>query len=134
MFVDADCEISNSWISDAAKILLSDDKIGVVGGAYLPDDLAPGSTRDLQFALASPLISLGSIQHRPKKRQSKVSSIPAGVLAVRKKIINEIGAFESGAVAKWLGTVTSVVIGGIATLVVVAITSKVGKAIRNCEL
>jgi GT2 family glycosyltransferase len=94
VFVDADCEISNSWISDAVKILLSDDKIGVVGGAYLPDDSAPGSARDLQFALASPLISLGSIQHRPKKRQSKVSSIPAGVLAVRKKIINEIGAFD----------------------------------------
>jgi hypothetical protein len=36
---------------------------------------------------------------------------------------NEIGAFESGAAAKLLGTVTSVVLGGLATLVVVAVTS-----------
>ena len=33
---------------------------------------------------------------------------------------NEIGAFESGVSAKWLGTVPSVVLGGIATLAVVA--------------
>jgi hypothetical protein len=35
---------------------------------------------------------------------------------------NEIGAFESGVAAKILGTVPSVVLGGIATLVVVGIT------------
>jgi MFS family permease len=39
---------------------------------------------------------------------------------------NEIGAFESGTAARLLGTVTSVVLGGIATLMVVAVT-----AIRN---
>jgi MFS family permease len=33
---------------------------------------------------------------------------------------NELGAFESGATARWFGTVPSVVIGGCATLVVVA--------------
>jgi hypothetical protein len=33
---------------------------------------------------------------------------------------NEIGAFESGLSAKWLGTVPSVVLGGLATLAVVA--------------
>jgi predicted MFS family arabinose efflux permease len=32
---------------------------------------------------------------------------------------NEIGAFESGVVAKWLGAVASVVVGGLATLGVV---------------
>jgi hypothetical protein len=36
---------------------------------------------------------------------------------------NEIGAFESGAAAKLLGTVPSVVLGGVATLVVVAVTA-----------
>jgi MFS family permease len=36
---------------------------------------------------------------------------------------NEIGAFESGAAAKLLGTVPSVVLGGLATLVVVAVTA-----------
>jgi MFS family permease len=36
---------------------------------------------------------------------------------------NEIGAFESGTAAKLLGTVPSVVLGGIATLIVVAVTA-----------
>lgn len=36
---------------------------------------------------------------------------------------NEIGAFESGTAAKLLGTVPSVVLGGLATLVVVAVTA-----------
>ncbi|MNC91482.1 hypothetical protein D3C83_77540 [compost metagenome] len=33
---------------------------------------------------------------------------------------NEIGAFESGVAARWLGTARSVVLGGMATLGVVA--------------
>jgi MFS family permease len=36
---------------------------------------------------------------------------------------NEIGAFESGTAARLLGTVPAVVLGGIATLVVVAVTA-----------
>ena len=36
---------------------------------------------------------------------------------------NEIGAFESGTAAKLLGTVPSVVLGGLATLGVVAVTA-----------
>ena len=36
---------------------------------------------------------------------------------------NEIGAFESGAAARLIGTVSSVVLGGLATLVVVAVTA-----------
>ena len=36
---------------------------------------------------------------------------------------NEIGAFESGAAARLIGTVPSVVLGGLATLVVVAVTA-----------
>jgi MFS family permease len=44
---------------------------------------------------------------------------------------NEIGAFESGVAAKLLGTVPSVVLGGIATLVVVAITMWRAPALRK---
>jgi hypothetical protein len=36
---------------------------------------------------------------------------------------NEIGMFESGVTAQWLGTVPSVVLGGVATLVVVGVTA-----------
>jgi len=34
---------------------------------------------------------------------------------------NELGEFESGVTAQWLGTVPSVVVGGIGTLIVVAV-------------
>ncbi len=36
---------------------------------------------------------------------------------------NEIGAFESGLTAKWFGTIPSVVLGGVLTLTVVAVTA-----------
>jgi len=94
VFVDSDCEISNSWLSEATKILLSDEKIGIVGGAYLPDGVAPASSNDLQFVLSSPLISLGSIQHKPKRQPTKVRSIPAGLIALRRRVIDKVGAFD----------------------------------------
>ena len=47
---------------------------------------------------------------------------------------NEIGGFESGAAAKLMGTVTSVVFGGIMTLVVVAVTAWKADKLRNLEL
>jgi len=46
---------------------------------------------------------------------------------------NEIGGFESGAAAKLMGTVTSVVFGGLMTLVVVAITAWRANKLRGLE-
>ena len=46
---------------------------------------------------------------------------------------NEIGGFESGAAAKLMGTVTSVVFGGVMTLVVVAITAIKADKLRRLE-
>ena len=46
---------------------------------------------------------------------------------------NEIGAFESGAAAKLMGTVTSVVFGGLMTLGVVAITAWKADKLRELE-
>ena len=46
---------------------------------------------------------------------------------------NEIGGFESGAAAKLMGTVTSVVFGGVMTLVVVAITALKADKLRKLE-
>ena len=46
---------------------------------------------------------------------------------------NEIGGFESGAAAKLMGTVTSVVFGGVMTLVVVAITALKANKLRKLE-
>jgi hypothetical protein len=44
---------------------------------------------------------------------------------------NEIGAFESGVTAKLFGTVPSVVLGGVATLAVVACTAVALPALRK---
>jgi hypothetical protein len=46
---------------------------------------------------------------------------------------NEIGAFESGAAARLLGLVPSVVFGGAMSLVVVAITAWKAKKLRELD-
>jgi MFS family permease len=46
---------------------------------------------------------------------------------------NEIGMFESGVVAKLIGAVPSVVLGGCLTMVVVGVTSWVSKSLRKLE-
>jgi hypothetical protein len=47
---------------------------------------------------------------------------------------NELGAFESGVMARLLGLVPSVVFGGVMTLLVVAITAKCSPKLRKLEL
>ena len=44
---------------------------------------------------------------------------------------NEIGAFESGVAARWLGTARSVVLGGIATLGVVTAVAWLVPSLRK---
>ncbi|HEY9715074.1 MAG TPA: MFS transporter [Chroococcales cyanobacterium] len=47
---------------------------------------------------------------------------------------NEMGEFESGVTAKWLGLVTSVVFGGTMTLVVVLLTALKAPQLRNLQM
>jgi MFS family permease len=47
---------------------------------------------------------------------------------------NELGAFESGVTAKWLGAVRSVVLGGCMTMGVVAATSMAAPSLRKLDL
>ena len=54
----------------------------------------------------------------PEDMRGRVSSVNSMFIGSS----NEIGAFESGAAAKFLGTVTSVVFGGTMTLLIVSIT------------
>jgi MFS family permease len=46
---------------------------------------------------------------------------------------NELGEFESGLTAQWLGTIPSVVVGGIGTLVVVALWAWRFPALRRID-
>ncbi len=47
---------------------------------------------------------------------------------------NEIGAFESGVTAKWMGLVPSVIFGGMMTLVTVSFTAMKAKRLRELSL
>lgn len=47
---------------------------------------------------------------------------------------NELGAFESGLAAHWMGLVPSVVFGGVMTLVVVAMTAALAPKLRRLDL
>lgn len=47
---------------------------------------------------------------------------------------NELGAFESGVTAKWMGTVTAVVFGGTMTLLTVVFTGLISPAFRKLDL
>jgi MFS family permease len=70
--------------------------------------------------MVSVFIRSSLIQHRsPVHMLGRVSSVNSIFVGSS----NEIGAFESGVTAKLFGTVPSVVLGGIATLAVVAITA-----------
>ncbi len=73
-----------------------------VGGAF---DMVSVVIRSLMLQMRTPEALLG--------RVSGVNQIFIGSS-------NEIGAFESGVTARWWGAVTSVVVGGMATIVVVA--------------
>ena len=46
---------------------------------------------------------------------------------------NELGEFESGVTAQWLGAVPSVVVGGVGTLVCVALWASMFPALRKVE-
>jgi MFS family permease len=46
---------------------------------------------------------------------------------------NELGEFESGVTAQWLGAVPAVVVGGIGTLVVVALWALLFPRLRNVD-
>ncbi|MGB5263107.1 MAG: MFS transporter, partial [Lutimonas sp.] len=47
---------------------------------------------------------------------------------------NELGAFESGITAKWMGTVTAVVFGGTMTLLTVIFTGIISPTFRKLDL
>jgi hypothetical protein len=46
---------------------------------------------------------------------------------------NELGEFESGVTATWFGTVPAVVIGGVGTLVIVAVWYRMFPSLREVD-
>jgi MFS family permease len=65
----------------------------------------------------------------PDEIRGRVSAVSSMFIGAS----NELGEFESGVAAKWLGLVPSVVLGGIATLVVVAVYSRLFPELRRMD-
>ncbi|MFM9013951.1 MAG: MFS transporter, partial [Gemmatimonadota bacterium] len=81
----------------------------------------------LALLFASGLLDMISVVIRSTLLQSRTPEALLGrVSSVNQLFVgssNEIGMFESGVTARWFGTAPSVVIGGVATLGVVALTA-----------
>jgi MFS family permease len=66
----------------------------------------------------------------PPEMRGRVGAVNSVFIGVS----NQLGEFESGVAAKFLGVVPSVIFGGIATLIVVAITAVKAPELREMEL
>ena len=79
----------------------------------------------VSMVIRNVLVQLGTPNHM-RGRVSSVENVFIGAS-------NELGAFESGAVAAWLGAETSVVIGGIGTLIVIALWAWLFPKLRSFD-
>jgi MFS family permease len=68
--------------------------------------------------------------HTPEEMKGRVSSINMMFISSS----NELGAFESGVAARYLGTIPAVVIGGVMTILVVLVTYWKAPSLRNLQL
>jgi hypothetical protein len=72
-----------------------------------------GATDMVSIVIRGVLIQLGT----PDEMRGRVNAVDMLFIGVS----NELGQFESGLTAHWFGTVPAVVLGGIGTLVVIAV-------------
>ena len=82
-----------------------------------------GAADNISVVVRSTVLQLKT----PDEMRGRVSSVNSVFIGSS----NEIGAFESGAAAKLMGLIPSVIFGGIMTLLVVATTSKVAPELKN---
>ncbi len=83
------------------------------------------------FDEVSVFIRASLIQHlTPEHMKGRVSSVNSIFITSS----NEIGAFESGLAARYMGTVASVIFGGFMTLVIVGIIALKAPRLRNLDL
>jgi MFS family permease len=100
-----------------------------------------GLSRDLALSLAA-LVLIGAcdmvsviVRHTlvqlrtPDEMRGRVSAVNTVFIGAS----NEVGQFESGITAQWLGTVPAVVAGGIGTIVIVALWAWLFPALRDAD-
>lgn len=85
-----------------------------------------GVTDGVSMVIRQTILQIKTPDHM-RGRVSSVNSMFVGSS-------NELGAFESGITAKWMGTVTAVVFGGTMTLLTVITTGIISPAFRKLDL
>ncbi len=85
--------------------------------------LATGAFDMVSVVIRMALVQLGT----PDALRGRVTAVENIFIGAS----NELGAFESGAVAAWLGAEASVVLGGIATLAVIALWATLFPSLRR---
>jgi MFS family permease len=66
----------------------------------------------------------------PDEMRGRVSAVNTVFIGAS----NEVGQFESGVTAQWLGTVPAVVVGGLGTIAIVALWAKLFPALRKVDM
>ncbi len=84
-----------------------------------------GATDMVSVVIRGTLVQLGT----PDSMRGRVNAVDMLFIGVS----NEFGEFESGVTAHWFGTVPAVVLGGIGTLIVIAIWAGIFPELRKAE-
>jgi hypothetical protein len=84
-----------------------------------------GATDMVSVIIRAILIQLGT----PDEMRGRVNAVDMLFIGAS----NQLGEFESGVTAHWFGTVPAVVLGGIGTLVVIAIWAWMFPELRKAE-
>jgi MFS family permease len=84
-----------------------------------------GATDMVSVVIRGTLIQLGT----PNEMRGRVNAVDMLFIGVS----NELGQFESGLTAQWFGSVPAVVLGGIGTLVIIAIWAWQFPELRNAD-
>ena len=87
--------------------------------------VAVGACDMVSVIVRHTLVQLGT----PDEMRGRVSAVNMVFIGAS----NEVGQFESGVTAQWLGAVTAVLLGGIGTIVVVALWAKLFPALRRVD-
>jgi len=88
--------------------------------------LLSGMFDNVSVVIRSTILQL----HTPDEMRGRISAVNSIFVGSS----NELGAFESGLAARFLGLVPSVVFGGIMTLIVVLITQKMAPALKKLTI
>jgi glycosyltransferase involved in cell wall biosynthesis len=93
-FTDGDCIPYKDWLKNAVSLLISNKKIGGVGGPVFPYERAPFLSRAILNSLSSYYVNLGSTNFYRYKNQLSVDNIPSQNAIYKKTVFGKAGLFD----------------------------------------